>query len=211
MNTQWMTTLLSKGLELEQGLRKNLEQVQSQLRTELESRGVRLSTVDLAALVEEMAPGFSKAALNSVLDYLKPFTAGLGFRVARLSDTQIELVVPSRTRSRTDTGEMHEAVFVAGAIEAARLLWNRHAPLGDFQVQVRSLQLDIHRPTRQDVRVRFELPETQRETCLAQLRQLREARSEASLRIIDEGEQEIAQVEMVLNLRHQPALESPEG
>ncbi|MBX3032620.1 MAG: hypothetical protein KF865_01765 [Bdellovibrionaceae bacterium] len=211
MNSQWMTTLLSKGIELEQSLRKNIGQAQSQLKKELESRGLRLSPADLAALLEEMAPAASRAALSSALDYLRPFSAGLGFRVSRLSDTQIEMIVPARSRNCNEEGHLHEGALVTAGIEAAKLLWTRHAPLGEFKIQVTSAAFESHRPTRADARVRLELVETAREILLSQLRKNREVTSETALRFVDESEQSIGDLRLTLLLRYTPSLEAPEG
>lgn len=203
-----MTTLFSKGIELEQSLRKGLETAQSQVRKELESRGLNLSAADLAALIEEIAPTASRAALSGALDFLRPFTAGLGLRVARLSDTQIELIIPSRERNRGSDDKLHEGVLIGAGVEAAKLLWSRHAPLGAFDAEVRAMTYDAHRSTSSPVRVRLELGETARENALAQLRKDREATSDLSLRFIDDEEQSIADMTLSLKLRHTPALEN---
>lgn len=209
MNSQWMTTLLSKGIELEQGLRKSVEQAQTQIKKELETRGIRLSAADLAALVEDLVPAASRTALDGALDYLRPFTAGLGFRVARLSDTQIELVVPAREKNRDAAGRLHESILTAAGIEAAKLLWTRHAPLGDFEIQILSMTLEIHHPPRTELRARLELPETVRENALAQIRREREAKSELALRFVGADDQSIADMTLHLKLRHVPGLGAP--
>lgn len=203
-----MTTLFSKGIELEQSLRKGFETKRDQLKKELESRGLRLSAADLAALVEDVAPVASRGALNAALDFLRPFTAGLGFRISRLSDTQIEIVVPVRSRNLNDDGRLHEGVALSAGIEAAKLLWERHAPLGVFETEVRSLSFEQHRRGQGDLRVRLEISETSRENLLSRLRQSREALSEMSLRFVDDGEQTVADMNLCLRLKHIPSLET---
>lgn len=210
MNSQWMTTLFSKGLELEQSLRKNLEQAQTQLKKELQSRGLRWSAVDLAAAMEELSPVGSRTALSYALDLLKPFVAGMGLRVSRLSDTQVEMVVPNRVRNMSEGEQLHEGAFIAAGVEAARLLWTRHAPLGHFDLQTQNLSLQLFRPAEREIRVRLELPESVREAALSKLRQEREADSDLQLRFVDEAEQTLAEMQLSLKLRHIPALESPE-
>lgn len=214
MNSQWMTTLFSKGfskgIELEQGLRKGLETRRDRLKKELETRGLRLSAADLAALLEDVAPAASRGALNAALEFLRPFTAGLGFRVARLADTQVEIVIPERPRNLSDDGRVHEGVCVSAGLEAARLLWERHAPLGRFETEVKSLSFEQHRRGQGDLRVRLEVTETARENLLSQLRREREALSEMSLRFIDEGGQAVADMNLALKLKHTPSLEAPE-
>lgn len=191
MNSQWMTTFFS------------------QFKQELASRGVRLSSADLAALLEEVVPSASRSALGGALDYLRPFTAGLGFRVARLSDSQIELVIPWRERNRDSQGRLHEAVLVGAALEAARLLWTRHAPVGGFDIEVHSFSAEFHRHPRSEIRVRLEIPETARENVLALLRENHQASSEISLRFVDGDEQSVADMNLSLKLRHTPTLDAP--
>jgi hypothetical protein len=204
MNSHWMTTLLSKGKQAG-------SQLQNQLKKELESRGLRLSAADLAAIVEEISPMASRGALSSALDFLKPFSAGLGFRVSRLSDLQIELVIPARGRNLNEENMLHEGALISGGIEAAKMLWERHAPLGHFQCEVKSVQFESVRGVDREVRVRLEIPETSRENLLSQLRQVRSVTSDLSLRFVDEAEQTVANMNLVLNLRHTPSLEAPEG
>lgn len=209
MNSQWMTTLLSKGIELEQSLRKGFEGAQTQLKKELETRGIKLSAADLAALVEDIAPPASRAALSGALDFVRPFTAGMGLRVARISDTQIEIVIPPRARNLDSEGRLHDGALIAAGVEAAKLLWTRHAPLGRFDVETRALSLDVRKPAAKIVRARLELNETARETALAQLRRAREASSDIALRFVDEDERSVADMTLSLKLSHTPALENP--
>ncbi|HRO66406.1 MAG TPA: DUF4442 domain-containing protein [Pseudobdellovibrionaceae bacterium] len=206
-----MTTLLSKGLELEQSFKKNIENAQNQLKKELESRGLRLSAADLAALIEEFSPAASKAALSSALEFMKPFTSGLGLRVARLSDTQVEIVIPTRTRNLNESGQIHEAVLLAASAEACQLLWKRHAPLGTFRIETKSAKVEVLREVKEEARVRWELPETLREKVLSDLRQQREIEFEADVRIVDDQEQTLAEVSLQLRLKHVPALDSKES
>ena len=203
-----MTTLLSKGLELEQSFRKNFELAQNQLKKELESRGIRLSTADFAALLEEFAPSASRAAMSSVLEFMKPFTAGLGLRVARLSDAQVEVIVPPRSRNLNEAGHLHEAVLLAASSEACGLLLKRHAPMGKFVIQTKTARIEILREMKDEARVRWEFVETVREKVLSELRQQRRSEIEAQLRIVDENEQVMAEVSLTLSLTHVPALES---
>ncbi|MBX3040223.1 MAG: DUF4442 domain-containing protein [Bdellovibrionaceae bacterium] len=211
MNSQWMTTLLSKGLELEQSFKKNIENAQNQLKKELENRGLRLSAADLAALIEEFSPAASKAAVSSALEFMKPFTSGLGLRVARLSDTQVEIVVPTRTRNLNGAGHIHEAVLLATSSEASELLWKRHAPLGTFLIETKSAKVEVLREIKEEVRVRWELSETLREKVLSDLRQTRETETDADVRVVDDQEQIMAEVSLRLRLKHVPALNSQES
>lgn len=206
MNQQWLTTLMSKGIELEQSLRQQLQTAKEGLKTQLEDRGIRLSAADLAALLEEVSPKVSHAALSYALDIVRPFSAGMGLRVSRLSDTQVEMVIPARTRNLNETNGMHEGALTTAAIEAAKLLWSRHAPMGDFEVNVSRIESSFYKNQTEEARVRLELPETTREMVLSALRAHREAKAEAEIKIFDDHDQSVADFHLHLNFKHTPAI-----
>lgn len=206
MNQQWLTILMSKGIELEQNLRQQLTQAKEGLKTQLEERGIRLSAADLAALLEEVAPKASHAALSYALDIVRPFSAGMGLRISRLSDTQVEMVIPARTRNMNDTKTLHEGAIITAAVEAAKLLWMRHAPLGNFEMNVSRVEADFFKVQTADCRVRMELPETTREVVLAEVRDHRESISDVELKVFDENDQAVGSVHLQLKLKHTPAL-----
>ncbi|HWU42980.1 MAG TPA: YiiD C-terminal domain-containing protein [Bdellovibrio sp.] len=206
MNQQWLTILMSKGIELEQNLRQQLQHAKEELKTQLEDRGIRLSAADFAALLEEISPKASHAALSYALDKVRPFSAGMGLRISRLSDSQVEMVIPARTRNLNDTKSMHEGALSTAAIEAAKLLWMRHAPLGHFDISVTRLEAEFFKTASEDCRLRMELSETTREVVLAELRDKREASTETELKIFDEHDQAVGSVILQLKLTHMPAL-----
>ncbi|WII72554.1 hypothetical protein QJS83_01550 [Bdellovibrio sp. 22V] len=206
MNQQWLTILMSKGIELEQSLRQQLQSAKQELKSQLEERGIRLSAADLAALLEEVSPKASHAALSYALDIVRPFSAGMGLRISRLSDTQVEMVVPARTRNMSEANVMHEGALTTASIEAAKLLWMRHAPIGHFEINVGKVEAEFFKTLSSECRVRMELPETVREVVLAELRDRRESQAGAELKIYDENEQAIAELRLNLNFKHTPAL-----
>ncbi len=183
-------------------LRKNLEK-------NLKDRGLSLRPTDLAAFVEGVAPKSTRTALSYALDFLRPFSAGMGFRITRLSDRHVELVVPVRKRNQDDEGRIHEGALLTGALEAARLLWLRHAPLGEFHVHMSRAQFQVLQEYTGDVRVRMELPEIQRETVFAQIRAHHRAETEVTLHFFDEKEKSVAEATMTLQLKHIARLTAP--
>lgn len=206
MNQQWLTILMSKGIELEQNLRNQLQTAKDGIKTQLESRGIKLNPADLAALIEEVAPNASNSALSYALDLLRPFSAGMGLRVSRLSDTQVEMVIPAKTRNMTESEWMHEGALTTAAMEAAKLLWMRHALMGVFDVQIVELKANFLKAEKTDCRVRLELSEQQRELALGQVRDTREGRSEMEVKVFDEQDQLVAEFMMTAKLTHTPAL-----
>lgn len=210
MNQQWLTILMSKGIELEQNLRQQFQQVKQQakdgLKTQLEERGIRLSAADFAALLEEISPKASHAALSYALDIVRPFSAGMGLRISRLSDTQVEMMIPARTRNLSDANTLHEGALTTAAIETAKLLWMRHAPLGNFAITVTRIEADFFKVQNSECRLRMELPETTREVVLAEVREQRDAAVDAEVKIFDEHDQAVGGIVLRLKFKHTPAL-----
>lgn len=182
----------------------------NELKRQLEERGIRLNAVDLAAAIEGVSPKSSRMALSYALDLLRPFAAGMGFRIARLSDAQIEIMVPHRKRNLNEAQSLHEAALIAASTEAIKILWQRHAPLGAFEVFIEGLSFTQHRYCYGDARIRIELAEPTRETVLASLRQRGQAESDSEVRIYDENDQAIAEINLKLKFKHTPALGAPE-
>ena len=206
MNQQWLTMLMSKGIELEQNLRSQLQTAKDGLKTQLEERGIRMSAADLAALLEEVSPKVSHAALSYALDVVRPFSAGMGLRVSRLSDTHVEMIIPTRTRNLNEQGFLHEGALSTAAIEAAKLLWMRHAPMGNFTIQVMKLEIELFRELSEEGRLRLEVPESTKEVVLSEIRDRRESEADADVRIADANEQTVAEVRMKLKFKHIPLL-----
>ncbi|MEK2689143.1 DUF4442 domain-containing protein [Bdellovibrio sp. GT3] len=206
MNQQWLTILMSKGIELEQSLRQQLQQAKDGLKTQLEDRGIRLSAADLAALLEEVSPKVSHAALGYALDIVRPFSAGMGLRISRLKDTQIEIVIPARTRNMNELKQMHEGALLSAAIEAVKILWMRHAPLGNFEIAVTRIESEFFKVQTGECRLRMELAENIREVVLADLRDRRESATTADVQVFDENDQAVGSVQLQLKLKHTPAL-----
>jgi hypothetical protein len=180
-------------------LRKNLEM-------KLHERGISLRSTDLAALIEARAPKSSRAALGFALDLIRPFTAGMGLRISRLSDQNIEMILPVRKRNEAAPGRIHEGAMLTAALEAARLLWLRHAPHGEFSVQLKEATLQILQDYEGDLILRMELQEMQRETVLMQLRRHQQATPGTSVNIFDSKKKAIGKIEMTLHLVHIPML-----
>lgn len=211
MNQQWMTMLLSKGIEIEQNLRKNIKQVQEEFKKKLDDRGIKLAPADLAALVEELSPEISKNALGYALDFLRPFSAGMGFRVSKLSDTKIELVLPNRSRNLNENSEIHEAALIAGCIESAKLMLARHEPPGSVAYKINHLQMSLTAPVQSEARIRLEFAELQREKLLSELRQNRSSEIELVAQILNTSEINVGEVHIRMHISVIEALSSTQG
>lgn len=194
MNPQWLTTLMSN--------------MKSQLESQLQTRGLRLNTSDITALLEEISPKASHAALGYAADLLRPFSVGMGLRISRLSDSQVEVVLPGRTRNKNEEGQMHEGAILAAAVEAARSLLQRHAPLGEFKISSRKIEIENFQPSSGELRFRLELSETLRESVLAELRKRRKSQLDLLVQAYDEKDFVVAEINLHLELHHTPSLSS---
>ena len=208
MTEQRMTTLISKAPFLPTLFRKNLVKVETEFRAWLQRHGVQFSPADFAALVENVSPKASQGILSYALDFIRPLALGMGLKIARLSDTQVEVSIPFRAKNLTENGEIDESVCTAAAIEGARSLWRRHAPMGHLQLSVLELRFKKHRLIQSACRARMELSESSREKVLAQLRRHRVSECENNISFFDDKDQKIAEISARLELKWTPALNS---
>lgn len=201
-----MTTLIQKSKVLNR-LSRDLKSQLSELKIELESRGIRWSPMDMATLVEQVSPQGSRIALGYVLDYVRPFSSGMGFRITRLSDTQIEILIPDRLRNRTDDGHMHEATLLPAALEAMKIFWQRH---GEETIQIRLLKETSHwhQTLVGPMRLKTEMSSPQRELILSQLRQNSRQKFEMKFQIYDQQEKLVAEIETQALIQKVPQLDS---
>lgn len=197
MTQQRMTTLISMGAKVPITIRKILEE-----------RGLKLSSSDLAALIEQLSPNGSKKILSYALDIMRPYVAGLGLRIVRLSDTQVEIVIPARTRNLLEDQQVSEAVLIAAGTEAVRHIWARHAPVGHLKIDIQEMNFKKLHEIKGPCRVRMELSEAVREKALAQLRSRRHSENESLLSIFDEKDQKIAELAVKVELKWTPVLNS---
>lgn len=197
MNSAWMTTLISKKQELESWLEKQMSE-----------RGVKLHPADVADFVEKWSPRASQEALSYVLDVTKPFLMGLGFRISKLSQTQIEVVIPYRRKSLNESLEIHEGVLLSAGTEAVRWLWSKQSMLGQFQADILEIRWNKLKKSLTGQKLRYEVTSDQREVVLSQLRLNRQEEIEAYLYFYDENDQLTSELQMKVRLHHQPALET---
>ena len=196
MTERRMTTLISKTPFL------------PQLRTWLQSHGMQFSPADLAALIENVSPKASQGILSYALDFIRPLAVGMGLKIARLSDTQVEVSIPFRPKNLTENGEIDESVCTTAAIEGARSLWRRHAPMGTLHLSVLEMRFKKHRELQGSCRARMELSESSREKVLAQLRRHRVSECENNIALFDDKDQKVAEISVRLELKWTPALNS---
>lgn len=179
MNPPWMTTFISK-----------------------------IKPLQVIEFIEKWSPRGSKEALGYVLDVAKPFLMGLGFRISKLTETQIEIVIPYRQKSLNDQNEIHESILLAAGLEAVQWIWIKQFPVGQIQTQIQSYHWQKMKAAQSEQRVRYSLEPDRREIILSNLRLNVQQELEATVCFFDENEQLTSELYFKMNLIHQPLLES---
>jgi len=201
------------GFQLEGNLRIKaktaVQAAQTIVDDELKKRGLRLNLQDVSQFVEEYSPRGAAWVLNFALDLFRPFSGGMGLRVARISDSQIEIVLPTRRHNLNSEGRIHEGALVTAAVEAAALLWKRHWNQGEVRFHLIEEQMQIHKADFQgNCRIRMELSETQRESVLGQLRFSNQSETHAIIFIYDDKDQLVGEIALKIKFVLIPALGS---
>lgn len=130
MDQQWLTTLISKGSQLRAKTKSQLEvrtqSIRGSLSVMLKKKGLSLSVEDIHHFIEENSSEKIRSSWFLALNVIRAFVKGISYRVVRLSDFCIELLVPFTRRNLGEDGFFHEGVLVTAGIEAALILWKRN-------------------------------------------------------------------------------------
>ncbi len=208
-----MTTLIQKTLNLsyknlDSSLRASLLGLRNELQKEMESRGLRFTMVDFSALIEEHSPESSRFILGFMLNFLRPFSAGMGFRVTRISDTQIEIIVPWKFRNRSDRGHLHEASLLPAALEAAQIFWQRHIDV-PIQILLQSETTRWQQQMSEDARVRLEVSPPNREFVVSQLREQAQQLVDMKFQVYGGADRLTAELDLQVLIKRDLTLNSP--
>ncbi len=199
------------GLELEKKVRdsyvRTREVVEAQIKEQLKHRGLNLKMEDLSALVEDISPRASRLLNGYVLNYLRSISHTLGFRIAKLTDSYMEVVLPLQTHSSNSIHEMSEAALIGGATESCRILWNRRFEQESCELRFTKIQYRVLRPIHEDCRLRLEINEGQCQTLLLDLRNQQQGTTKSEVKVFDGHEQLLAEIELELSVRSRALLE----
>lgn len=212
MNSQWLTILKSRISEtIEQNSIFDSPKVKVKSRLNLLSKQLQMqkkqiSNLEISDFLEEISPAASREALSLALNFLRPFAKSIGFRVTHLTAQRIEILIPFKKRIIEVDGTFHEGIYSTVAIEALRLLWSRSVNLDVVKIQVSEIQLKLFSKTHQNMRLRFELSEKNREAFLMQLRHQNYCHGEADFYFYDEQEKNIARLQINYQLLEEPVL-----
>jgi hypothetical protein len=145
-------------------------------------------------IAEQINSRHAKQVLNSALDLIRPHFLSLGLRVTRLSNSEIEILLPKKSRNLDERGDFLPGILISSATEAYRLLWMRNAPAGEFQLRILAVQYQALKNPKGSVRVRLQLSDLSREANLAELTKRKSSEHEGVLRLHDEDDQICAEI-----------------
>jgi hypothetical protein len=148
-----------------------------------------------------------RRSLNFALDLMQPHMLALGLRIAKLTRTQVEVVIPDKERNLDSQGCIQEGVVMAAATESARFLWSHNRPDGNFQQSLKNFEIEILNSFRGPLRVRMELPELVRESAYAELATTQRSEHELQAQVFDASDILLAQIRMTVRLTIIPALQ----
>lgn len=142
-------------------------------------------------------PGFN-AMWSFVVNALRPFSAGMGLRVACLSPQQVEIVVPYWLRNQ-DENQLHEATYLA-AIKEGQRLWLQRLLGPKVELHFTSYQIQNFTEIKSDARVRFSFESQDLEILMAEARKLPEVESIFHWSVLDVSEKKCAEVEVKIKI-----------
>ncbi|HPI39531.1 MAG TPA: DUF4442 domain-containing protein [Pseudobdellovibrionaceae bacterium] len=213
MNSQWLTTLKSKGEEvktlIEMSLVGQAHLIKKRIEESLNQRGIKLTPQDLTSLIEEISPELSQKLLSGVFNVMRPFSKGMGLRISQLTNDHIEMVLPQSIHNEDENKNIHSGAVLTAAVECVKILWERHAPMEGFKIHVKKMDLENLAVSLGNLRVKYQLLESERETVLSQLRLERKSKVHGLVQIYNEQDQRVFDVNLELEFEFTPQLTEP--
>lgn len=206
----WMNSLLNKRSQFEKKVLENWNQAQGLVEDKLwqnlkvffEVKGIRPHIVDFMSYVEKWTPQASREALSYFLDFFRSSTLGMGIRVSKLNDTQIEVVLPKRPRNLDEDGGWLDSSIITASVECFKILWLRHAPIGEFHFEVEKISYEKRKNEHSEsLRIRYELSTEVREAALTELRVNSGTLVDTSLFVFDDRESIVSEIKIVTRLK----------
>lgn len=214
MQMDWMNSLLNKRAQFEKKVLENWNQAQDlvggmvedklwqNLKVFFEVKGIRPHIVDFMSYVEKWTPQASREALSYFLDFFRPATIGMGLRVSKLNDTQIEVVIPKRPKNTDEEGQWLDSALITAGVESFKILWLRHAPIGEFSFQIDKIVYEKRKTEDTDaLRVRYELVAEARESALTDLRSSSITNVDTNLFIFDDKDAIVSEIKISAQIK----------
>lgn len=137
--------------------------------------------------------------LNSALDWVRPYHLAIGFRIRKLSRSQVEAVIPARSHNLNSLGEMEEGVLISVAHQMLKLLIARWELQMDAEVD--QIRFERLQPIKGEMVARLEWDDLSREAMRAEL--VREGVTQNNWQILfsDASDRRVAVVEFVMKVK----------
>ncbi len=150
-------------------------------------------------------PGF-QAMWSFVVNVMRPFSSGMGLRVANLSPHQVEIIIPDWLRNK-DEKFLHEATYLTAAKEGLRLWIQRLiGPTAEFELK--AILIKRLHSIEGDARVCFQIEDSEKEVFLYQLQQQQKVDQVFTWTVLDENDLKCAEVELRVHLKLPVRLDS---
>jgi hypothetical protein len=150
-------------------------------------------------------PGF-QAMWSFVVNVMRPFSSGMGLRVATLSPRNVELVIPNWLRNKDDQ-HLHEATYLTAAKEGLRL-WTQRLLSDSVVTELKQIQIRNFHSIESDARVCFEMQDSEKEIFLHQLQQKQTIDQTFTWLVFNDSDMKCAEVELKLNIQLPALLET---
>lgn len=143
-------------------------------------------------------PGF-QAMWSFVVNVMRPFSSGMGLRVATLSPQQVEIVIPDWLRNK-DEKFLHEATYLTAAKEGLRL-WTQRLLGPATDLELKAVQIKILHPIEGNARVCFQMEDSEKEIFLHHLLQKQNLDHIFTWAVLDENDMKCAEIELKVFLK----------
>lgn len=150
-------------------------------------------------------PGF-QAMWSFVVNVMRPFSSGMGLRVANLSPQQVEIVIPDWLRNK-DEKFLHEATYLTAAKEGLRI-WIQRLLGPSTEFEIKMIQIKTIHPIEGNARVIFQFEDSEKEIFLHHLQQKKNLEQIFNWTVTDENELKCAEVELKVYIELPAQLES---
>lgn len=143
-------------------------------------------------------PGF-QAMWSFVVNVMRPFSSGMGLRVATLSPQQVEIVIPGWLRNK-DEKFLHEATYLTAAKEGLRI-WIQRLIGPATELELTQVQIKVLHQIDGNARVCFQFQDAEKEIFLHHLQQKQTIEQVFVWSVLDDKEMKCAEVELKVFLR----------
>lgn len=150
----------------------------------------------LGALIEQKSPWLSRQIL-SLASEADLYQVGMGIRVIKLDDNEVEAGLPRRKRSQTRSGGVHLGALVTLAEFTSHSFWARQLGTRQANLAVKECHIRILKNVAERLSARMSVDGPSREMLLFKLRRDGTAEHDSLLRLYSQSGHLVAEVNVV--------------